>query len=195
MAAPQGRRAQWRVIYDELRTKGQGEVISYDELSELIDRDVRVQRSPVERAMKELENQDHRTLVCVRGVGYRIAAATEHEQIAARHTVRSRRQLGKAADKVRSADRTQLTHEQAARLDALETSYHQHADMLERLAVRDRERAAELRTLRRETTGDIANLSDQIQRLTHTLQRHGINVDDNPAPAPITDPPQTPAAQ
>jgi hypothetical protein len=191
MFKPSGERAQWRVIYDELRMMNQGDVISYERLSELITRDARLQRAPTERAMKELEERDQRTLVCVRGVGYRIAAASEHEQIAHRHTVRSRRQLGKAAAKVRSADRSQLTREQGQRLDALEINFQQQAEIIERLEARDQERSTELRNLRREHRGDIAELNEQVGRVIETLHRHGISL---PTPTGPSQPSEKPRA-
>jgi hypothetical protein len=177
-----GDRAEWRIVYDEIRKMASGDVLTYDQLSEILGRDFRLDRGPINRAMKELETADSRTLVCERGIGYRIAAATEHEHLARKHSTRSRRQLAKAASKARSADRSALSAEQARRLDELELQFSQHADLLQRLDGRDRQRAAEIKQLRRDTSGDIANLSDQVTRLTAALHRHGINLSEEPSP-------------
>lgn len=80
-----------------------------------------------------------------------------------------------AVAKARSADRTQLTPDQARRLDDLEVHLSEHAGMLARLDARDRQREAELKALRRDTTSDIAALDDKVTRLTALLQRHGID--------------------
>jgi hypothetical protein len=177
---PKADRAEWRVVYDEARKLEPGQVLTYQRLSQLLGRDFTAGRVPVTRAIRELEAADSRTLVCVRGQGYRIAAATEHEHLARQHSARSRRQLDKAAAKARSANRAELSAEQARRLDELEMQFNQHAGMLRRLDARDRQRAAEIKQLRRDTSGDIAGLSDQVTRLTDALKRHGI---DPAAPA------------
>jgi len=172
---PKGDRPEWRAVYDEARTLGAGQVLTYERLSQLLGRDFRASRVPVTRAIRELQEADSRTLVCVRGQGYRIAAATEHEHLARQHSARSRRQLTKAAATARSANRAELSPEQARRLDELEMQFSQHAGMLRRLDARDRKREAEIKQLRRDTTGDIATLSDQVSRLTDVLHRHGID--------------------
>jgi len=185
---PKGERAEWRVIYDEARKLAPGDVLSYGRLSQVLGRDVRSGRVPVERVIRELQQADSRTLVCVRGQGYRIAAATEHEHLARRHSARSRRQLAKAAAAARSANRAELSPEQARRLDELEMQFSQHAGMLRRLDARDRQREAEIRQLRRDTSGGLATLSGQVSRLADVLQRHGI---DPGTPSPGTPSPGT----
>jgi hypothetical protein len=172
---PKGDLPEWRLIYDEFRKHRPGDVVTYQQLTEILGRDFRASRVPLQRAIKELENADHRTLVCERGTGYRIASAAEHEQLAHLHSKRSRRQLTKAVAKARSANRAELTSDQAHRLDNLEVHLSQHAGMLARLNARDRQRAAEIQQLRRDTSGDIAGLSDQVTRLAEALKRHGID--------------------
>lgn len=190
---PRGERAEWRMLYDEFRKHSPGQVITYQQLSQVLGRDIRASRAPVQRAMKELENADHRTLICERGTGYRIAAATEHEHLARVHSRRSRRQLGKAVAKARSADRGELTPEQARRLDDLQAHLSEHAGMLARLDKRDQQREAELKALRRDTSTDIAAIDDKVTRLTELLNRHGIDTTTIPAPAATSHPAATKA--
>jgi hypothetical protein len=172
---PKGEQAEWRLLYDEFRKHSAGDVLSYGRLTEILGRDFLANRTPLHRAVKELEKTDHRTVVCERGAGYRIAAAAEHEHLVHVHSQRGRRQLRMAVAKARSADRTQLTPDQARRLDDLEVHLSEHAGMLARLDARDRQREAELKALRRDTTSDIAALDDKVTRLTALLQRHGID--------------------
>lgn len=183
---PKGDQPEWRLIYDEFRKHGPGDVVTYQRLTQVLGRDFLASRVPLQRAVKELENADHRTLVCERGTGYRIAAAAEHEQLVHVHSRRSRRQLAKAVAKARSANRAELTFDQARRLDNLEVHLSQHAGMLRRLDARDRQRAAEIKQLRRDTSGDIAGLSDQVTRLTDALKRHGIDPAATPGAATAT---------
>jgi len=178
---PKGDQPEWRLIYDEFRKHGPGDVVTYQRLSEVLGRDFVASREPLQRAIRELEKADHRTLVCQRRTGYRIAAAAEHEQLAHAHSRRSRRQLTKAVAKARSANRAELTPDQVRRLDNLEVHLSQQAAMLARLDARDKQREAEIKELRRDTTSEIAAIDDRLTQLTDMLRRHGINTD--PAPA------------
>lgn len=189
---PRGDRAEWRVIYDETRKMAPGDVLTYERISGLLGRDFRADRGPLQRVTRELEEADSRTLVCVRGKGYRVAAASEHEQLARQHSVRSRRQLDKAAAKARSANRADLSPEQARRLDELEIQFSQHAGMLRRLDARDRQRQAEIRQLRHDTSANVAELSQQMDRITSVLRRHGIDPADHATTNQATETPTAP---
>jgi cell division protein FtsB len=180
---PKGDQPEWRLLYDEFRKHGPGDVITYQRLTDILGRDFRASRVPLARAVKELENADHRTLVCERGTGYRIAAATEHEHLAHAHSKRSRRQLTKAVAKARSANRAELTPDQVRRLDNLEVHLSQQAAMLTRLDARDKQREAQIKQLRRDTTSEIAAIDDRLTHLTDMLRRHGITTGPVPAPA------------
>ncbi|WP_146607672.1 hypothetical protein [Spongiactinospora gelatinilytica] len=174
---------QWKIIYNEVKRHSRGEIITYDRMNELLDRDSRAQRHPIERAARELERVDHCTLICVRGKGYRIAQPGEHVGLAERHTVRSQRQLGRASRKIESADREQLSPEQAARLDAIQAQLAKHEEWIGDLNARDARRARELRALRRQTSGDVAHISDQFDQMKEALRRHGIPIDVSGEPA------------
>jgi hypothetical protein len=176
---PKGDVAEWELIYAEIRTLNPGEEISYERLSELLGRDFKSSsRGPMERAIKELQLRDSRTLVNVRGKGYRMAAAAEHEELARVHARKSRRQLGKSITVLRSADRTQLSAHQATRLDAMESVLTQHDEMLDRLTRRDAERHQQLQDLRRQTSGEMAIMSDKLDLVLGVLKRNGMDVPD-----------------
>lgn len=171
---PKGTVAEWRMVYEKTVAMNEGDVITYDELSELLERDFLADRNPIYRATQEMEESDHRTLSCVRGVGYRIAAANEHERLARGHHKRSRKQLRKAVSKAASADRSKLTPDERQRIESLEMNLRQHADMIRRLDQRTSQQADELKALRREKDGDVAQLSERVDRLADLLARHGI---------------------
>ncbi len=166
--------AEWRIVYDALAKLGVGDTLDFDQLDELLGRDFRDDRGPIYRAMKELEANDKRTVDSVRGVGYRVVEAREHEGLARRHHKRSRRQLGKAVAKAASADRSAMTAEERKRIDGMEMSLRQHAQMIRRLSERDEQREQQIKTLRRDTTADVAALSERVDRLTDLLERHGV---------------------
>lgn len=172
---PRGDVAEWRLIYDAARQLDTGDTLTYEDLDALLGRDLKGDRNPIYRAMRELETADQRTLTCVTNVGYRVAAANEHEGLAKHHHKKSRRQIRKAVSKAASANRADLTQDERQRIDAMEMTLRRHADMIRRLDVRDQERAAEIRQLRREKNEDVAELSDKVDRLTDLLARHGIS--------------------
>jgi hypothetical protein len=100
---PRGEAAEWRMLYDEFRKHGPGQVVTLQRLSEVLGRDFLAGgRAALRRTIRELETAGSRTLVCARGAGCRTAAA-EHEGLARLHCERSRRQLGRAAARARSA--------------------------------------------------------------------------------------------
>ena len=176
---PKGDVAEWEMIYAEVRTLHPGEEISYERLSELLGGDFKTtSRAPMERAIKQLQLRDSRTLVNVRGKGYRMAAAAEHEDLARVHARKSRRQLGKSITVLRSADRTQLSADQANRLDAMESVLTRHDEMLDRLTRRDAERHQQLKDLRRQTSGEMAIMSDKLDLVLGVLKRNGMDVPD-----------------
>jgi hypothetical protein len=180
---PKGERAEWRLLYEEFRMHGPGEVITYQRLSEVLGRDFRVSRSPLARAVKELENAGRRTLVCVHGTGYRIAVAAGQEELVRARSRRSRRQPGMAAAGARSASRAEPAPGPARPLDSLEVYLAQQAGRLARLDVRDRQWEAEAKALRRDTITDIAAIDDRVTRLADLLGRHGIDTGNVLIPA------------
>lgn len=195
--ADEPRRTLWREIYDAVRPLSPGAVITYEQITTLIERDVKYNRSAIERAREELEREDHRTLICVRGKGYRIATAAEHETLAHRHTARSRRQVTKAVSRIQSADRSALTAEQRSRFDQIETSLSRLGAMQDRLARNDKTRRREIKQLREQTDANVAALNDRVKgtagnvnalatvvaNMAEALNRNGITVPGLELPA------------
>ncbi|WP_435109766.1 helix-turn-helix domain-containing protein [Nocardiopsis synnemataformans] len=175
MFEPKGERPEWQMIYDHVVLLAPGDVFTHGELDQLLGRDFRSSRSPIYDAMRRLEQSNQRTLATVVGVGYRVASASEHEGLARSHQKRSRRQLGKAVSKASSADRSALAPQERQRIDALEMSLRQQADMIQRLDTRTAKQAEELKKLRRETSEDVAEVSAKVDRIAELLDKHGIN--------------------
>ena len=175
-----GDKAQWALVYDALAGLEVGKTLTYEELDLILKRDFREDRSPIYRAAKQLENEDHRTVVSVRNQGYRVVEAREHEALARHHHKKSRRQLGKAVAKAASADRSALTTDERKRIDGLEMSLRQHSQMIRRLEQRDEQREAQIKALKRDTSADVAELSERVDRLSELLERHGVK----PTPPP-----------
>lgn len=178
---PKGAVAQWRTVYEHLITLSVGDVITHEQLAGLIPEAAESSiRQAFYRAVKELEDENSRTFASVRGVGYRMAEAREHEGLAQNHHRRSRRQLGRARRKLISADRSRLTADEKSRFTALEVHVSQQQAMLRRLSAKQQA----MQTVQVQTNANVAELAEQnaantaaLARVTDLLERHGITSD------------------
>lgn len=188
---PLGAQAEWKTLYGHLKKVPLGTVVTYRTISTLLDRPFEENRSPVYRAIKELEANDRRTLVNVRGEGYRVAEPDEHEKLARRHIRSSHRQLTKAKGKTSSAPRQGLSPEARRRLDALDAHLGDVRKVVLSLNRKQSETDAKLAQVReqakadrRNAKHDVATLSSKLDHVTDLLARHGITDDEN---APVSD--------
>jgi len=172
-----GDKAQWQVVYDHLASMQIDEVVKYAELEALLpDAGEGSWRSAFTRAVREMEDVHKRTFDNVRGVGYRMVAAREHEQLARKHHKRASRQLKRSVRKAHSADRSKLTREERVRLDAIELNLSRQVEMTRRLESRVTRVEEELKDTRRVQKTDTAALSDKVDRITALLEKHGIEI-------------------
>lgn len=172
---------EWKMIYDRLKTLKIDEMVTYEDLYLVLGRVFQEDRSPLYRAVKELEHHDSRTLVNVRGQGYRVAHPSEHEGLAKGHVRKSHRQLTKARSRADSADRSGLDPETRKRLEALSV----HLGAVHRMVVKLNRKTSEqdealmkvrrqVQRDRRESQEDLAALSDRLDQVHSLLERHGI---------------------
>ena len=177
---PVGERPQWQIVYDRIVTMEIGDTISHDELRELLPNAPRSSRDgALMKAIRQIEDDRKRTLSNVRGVGYRMAAAAEHEGLARSKHKRAKRQLAGAQRKARSADRTLLSPEERRRINAIEDHLGQQQQMIRRLDARVERTEQGLREVRRTQKQESAEVVERLDKLTELLQRHGIS--DEPA--------------
>jgi Holliday junction resolvasome RuvABC DNA-binding subunit len=116
---PKGDVAEWRMVYDKMKVLRPDEVMTTGQIEEALGRPLGQNRSPVYRAIKEMERNHQRTLATVRGVGYRVALASEHFGLVIHHSDRARTQLRRGVERADSADRSVLRADQAQQLDAI----------------------------------------------------------------------------
>jgi hypothetical protein len=176
-----GDRPQWRTIYEHIAGMSPGDVIKYDELAGLLpDAPETSVRSAFYRAVRECESQNKRTFCNVRGVGFKMAEANEHERLARGHHKRAKRQLRTGRRKAASADRSRLSREERARIDAVELSLSRQIEMTNRLSARVERVETDLKAARREQRTDSAALAQRVDHLAELLAKHGIGaeVDD-----------------
>ena len=165
---PKGDQSQWQTIYDHAVNLAPGDLIDWDKLTTLLGYDPSVpgaSRSPILTAAKHLLQNHDRTLVSVRGKGYRIAKAEEHEGIARSGQQSARRKIRNAVAVTTHVDRNALTPAQQQSLDALAHVLSRQNAMLKRY---DRRITA-------------VEASDQQQDarldvLEATLRKHGIPI-------------------
>lgn len=165
-------RSQWKMIYDNLSQMEIGDVVTLKELLRMVpDAAPSSIRQAFYRAVKEMQATNSRTFEVVRGTGYRMVDANEHEKLARGKHKSAKKQLQKARSIAASADRSRLTPEERRRLDELEHHFARQADMLKRLD--DRQAKTEHRVAL--TEKDLAAVNDRVDELRSLLERHGFD--------------------
>lgn len=172
-----GAEPRWQIIYKLAAGQPVGATITYEQLSDACGTDFTSNRSGLAKAVKSLEKDECRTLVCVANIGYRVAAATEHEDLARSRQRRSRRQIDRAVSLAANVRKDELSPEQAKRLESMETTLRAHSDMLRRITSRVDRQEAGLRDVRRRTNANTAEQNERIDRLEALLKRAGITTD------------------
>jgi hypothetical protein len=120
-------RACWKVIYDEVVGKIHadqlkiGDILPHDTLRNLLAKEEQVSYSQsVLRAAKELLKKHKRSLQVVRGVGYQLIAGVDQGKQGQTHSTRARRNLSRAVEIVKSADRSVMSREDQRWADRVE---------------------------------------------------------------------------
>lgn len=175
MFEPAGDQAQWRTIYDHIRTLDVGDTVTDEALVELLPEAPEGSiRGAFWRAVRQMEDDHKRTFDRERGVGYRMVDAAEHERLAKGQHKKAKRRLKAAVRKAHSADRSRLGQDQRQRLDAIEMNLSAQQDMIRRLSAKVTKVETDVKTGRREAKADAAVLSEKVDRLSALLERHGI---------------------
>lgn len=175
-----GAEAQWKTIFGYISSMEIGDEVKYDQLYALLpDAPEGSVKGAIYRAIRQAEEDLSRTLACIRGVGFRMVEAREHEALARGQHLRAKRRLRAARSKLHSADRSRLTPDERRRFDALEDHLARQASMIRRLDERQTRTEQEIKTLRRNTKADLALVSEQAAQAARSaveelLARHGI---------------------
>lgn len=166
---PIGDVARWRVLHTRLLELGIGDVLTYEDIELLLECDTDTARSAVYRAQTELERHHKRTVENVRGVGYRVAHPKDHERLGRDKTRSAKRALHRAGSKYRSADRSMLTNEERARIDALELSNSRMQSMVSDIDARTRQ----TEQLLAETREEQSSLRNDVEKRLRALEEEG----------------------
>lgn len=127
---PKGPVSERAALVEAMQDAPYETLFTFEDLSDVIGRDIRTNRGCLYEAQKTLEKTSQRTLVSVPTVGYKIASPDQHEALAVKHQKRGRRQLTKALSRVTSTNRSALTSQEQQRLTDLETNLRAQQTML-----------------------------------------------------------------
>jgi hypothetical protein len=159
-----GTTPMWRLVYDLAITRNPGDLITYEELTETLGYDPRIgPRNPIHSAAKHLLDDRDRTLIAVRGQGYRIALATEHYGLARGKQKEARRKISKGIALAVHVDVNELTPRQRTAIDGLSQVLMMQNEMLSR----HDKRIATVETV-------IHQVDDRVAALEGILRTHGI---------------------
>lgn len=114
---PIGDLARWRQLVPLFVETPRGSTVTHEELAKALDLDPESEtdrkaiRAAVRQAAIHLSREHDRSLSAVRGVGYRVARADEHVELASGQQRRSRRALSRAKQHVDHVDLSELSEE------------------------------------------------------------------------------------
>lgn len=123
---------QWGPLYDALRGHTPGTVIAYDALTAATGLSIYTIQRRIGRAIRELERTDQRTVVNVPGVGYRVAHAGEHIDLARRQLRLARRRVRRGGDIIEATNLEDLTCEERDRLERTQDHAARVAEVMAR---------------------------------------------------------------
>lgn len=169
---PKGTKPEWELVYDYVSSLPVGSVVTYDKLTEILGREFLVARGPFAKANKRLLETHSRGLANVKGKGYRVVTAAEHASMARSHHGRARRQLKTSLRWAENTNPDELTPEQLRINTLLIERLRRQEDFTRRLDTRVKRTEARVD----EVTEQSEDTAKKLQRLTETLERHGIDV-------------------
>jgi hypothetical protein len=159
-------RSDWRVIFDLVEHLKPGEEVGHDVLlAELETTDRSRLYRAVQRANRELWSTRSRSLGVVKGVGYRMLRAEEHEAQANSYQRQARRRISNAVAVVEATDLSQLSADQREWMVKVQSGIHLLAQAMDSHA---RQLATHDEMIRRLQSGhdeEIRRLRSRVDRL------------------------------
>jgi hypothetical protein len=168
MFKPKGDKPMWAKVLDLVEDLPSGTIVKFAELEAVLGYDPSqpgAARHPIRKAADYLLESKSRTLRAERGIGYRVAEATEHEGMARGRQRSARRQVSKAVALTLHVDRNALTEAQRTSIDALGQVLSAQNAMLRRHDVRITD--VEI---------DVRQVDDRVAALEALLKRNGLAI-------------------
>lgn len=118
MFTPISTRSRWSMIFAEVKDYKVDDILTYEKITEICEvDDVDSVRTDVYRAIKELEIECKRTMENVRGVGYRVVRANEHERLVRKDIRSIKRKSRRAHSRTVNVRRNELSAEERRKID------------------------------------------------------------------------------
>ena len=130
MFKPKNEVAYWKMLYDIIVDRKLGDLVTYDEITEIVGKEVNNSRVHIYRANKELVDKNNRMLEVVPTVGYRIVEGLEMYKGAENHKTKSKRQIKQSTFIATHIDTAVLTPDQKTTLSNFLTHNQEIANVL-----------------------------------------------------------------
>lgn len=174
---PLGSMARWRMVYEELLTPAAiGDLITYEQLGELLDLHPVKQRaairSAVRRAEREYLEEKGHALEAVAETGYRVAEASTHVVLAHRQQRKAGKALSRGHDLATRVDLTGVDPNVRHALDVIGNAFALQMEFNRRFDVRQRhleEAVAATNQKQDRTLEEVEQLQQRLRRVEDRL--------------------------
>lgn len=164
---------KWSFIYAELKKLTVNDVMTNEQIESLTGLSIDAARGYFYRAVREFEVQQQRTVESIRGVGYRVVAANEHERLVRKDILTMRRKGRRAYSKTINVRRADLTQDERQRLEGQSLKLKQLEEMHQRLATRQARFEQVQKDNHREMKETSAAIAERVEKLERMLaERH-----------------------
>lgn len=173
---PVGRQARWKTLYTHLETLALGELFTWEEMGQLLGLDFIHDRaamsSPFKRAADELVKEHRRTVVSVRGIGWKVATPKDQLKQAHKHQKRALVEVNRGRQQVEAVDPAKLDPETRKAFEIVGTLFRHQATVMDQLDVRQQRLEKVLSAVQdgqRRTEHAVAVTQDTVQDLMARL--------------------------
>lgn len=140
MFKPKGEKPLWKLVYDFVAPMQIGDMVTYEELSEAADQDIKENRSLIYTANKHLLRDQKRLLVVERQVGYKVVDGMDIMYHAEDRQVMAKRNMNRANYEASNINTIKLTPDEKDKLQKfmafnanIRAAFAQKIDRLEKV--------------------------------------------------------------
>lgn len=173
---PAGEIARWRSVYDMLKPLAVDDVLTYEDVADVLgldaEKDRSLMQSTIRRAARTYETVDKHALVAVPNVGYRVVRADEHVVLARGQQRRASRSLQRGHSKVVNVDLRGLSPEVRQLTEATARAFSLQMDFNRRFDVRQQRLESVVSEVSERTERSEAEIGELKARLAR-LERAG----------------------
>lgn len=164
-----GEKARWELVYPMLAGTPTADVITYEEVAEVLDLEPLKDRGTIQQVIRDAAKrhleQDGRAIESVPNVGYRVVKNHEHLRLAQGFQKRSKKALQRSHKTIVCTDMSGMTFEDKQRFDQAGQAIGALIDLTRRLDLRQRHLEHALGTVAKKTDRNSAEVSELKERL------------------------------